>query len=116
MTKLNDNQIEILKKARANLSYYSHDPRYVYMFICHQVIFADMGSKEFPKGVSLMDLASQCSPDAQDLLEAIQNAIKGSISLELYVARHVKGDCYAKFSTLARLAWLDKMIDSGVCA
>lgn len=115
MFKLNEYQIELLKKSRANLSYHANDPRYIYMFICHQVIFADLGIKGFPKATGLMELVRQCSKDAQDLLDAVQDAIKGSVSLELYIDRHAKVE-YRQYVTLARLAWLDKMIESGVCA
>ena len=115
MTKLNDNQIEILKRARENLQENANRKGYIYEFLCHQVIFADLGIKEFPKHSGFGDLVSQCSQDAQALVSAIASAIKGSISLELYIDRHAKVD-YRKFSMLARLAWLDKMIESGVCA
>lgn len=116
--KLNSRQIEMLKTARELLADNFEAHRYDHMYLCHQVFMADKGITEIPC-CEFHEELQQCSPDAQQLVGAITRAIDGRSTMESYLAavsRVDRDQVYYGFSYLARMAWLDRMIETGEVA
>lgn len=114
--KLNDKQIEILKKAREVLRTHECEDRYDNRFICHQIYFADKGVSKLPELQVFREALRTCSPDAIALVAGIEAAIERKCTMESYLEKvtRVNPDLiYGGFAYLARIAWLDRILETG---
>lgn len=118
--KLNDKQLEILKRARDVLAESINDANFRYKFICHQIYFADTGVSSIPIKMTFLEtVAKDCSKDACSMIDAIHESLQNHICMESYLEREASVDheqAYRGFGYLARVAWLDRMIERGELA
>lgn len=118
--KLNETQFALIVKARENLRAQFENAGYQNEYICHQVYFADQGILEIPEGKGFFEVVRDCSGDAHVVLDAIELAINNHGTMENYVWRSTGIDYqhppYKGYAYLARMAWLDKIIETGEIA
>lgn len=117
--RLNDKQLEILKRAREVLTESINDTDFRYKFICHQIYFADTGASRIPVKMTFLEtVAKDCSKDACSMIDAIHESLQRHICMEVYLEReaNIDHDKYHGFGYLARIAWLDRMIETGELA
>lgn len=118
--KLNETQRALIVKARENLLAHFDDAGYQNEYICHQVYFADQGLFEMPAGKSFFEVVRDCSADAFALLDAVEIAINNHGTMEGFIWKCAGVDYqrtpYKGYAYLARLAWLEKMIETGEIA
>jgi hypothetical protein len=113
--RLNDKQLEMLKKAREILRAHEYEYRYDHRFICHQIYFADKGVSTLPEVAFAISMRT-CSPEAIALVSGIEKAIEGKHTMESYLENIARVDSdliRGGFAYLARLAWIDKILQTG---
>jgi hypothetical protein len=114
--KLNEKQIKILRRARDILVESINDASFRGKFICHQIYFADTGASYIPTEMTFLETAANdCSQDACSMIDAIHKSLQRHICMEVYLEREAKidHDKYHGFGYLARIAWLDRILETG---
>lgn len=116
--KLNANQIELLKKARTLIFEASVSGNDSKAYICWNVWFAEEGRTDFPPMAVFIDCVMGASQDVIDIIEAIQEAMDGCSVMDTFLDRQIFDrevvNCAPYYAySLGRLAWVDKMIETG---
>jgi hypothetical protein len=120
-TKLNDQQLNLMKKVRDKMyaDYFADSDPMDFKFICHAICLVENGLNEFGKNsLSFRYLSEKEGSLSKELVQLIQAALDHSVTMEWYISSRKLslswGSIYTGISALARLAWLDRMIETRV--
>lgn len=116
--KLSESQLELLKKTRTLfLKTIESGGDYAAPYICWHIWIAESGRNFFPHDEAFEVLVKRSSFDVQALIEGIENALLKDDAeqlSELIDGTYPSITCHRRYAySLGRLAWLDKMIDTG---
>jgi hypothetical protein len=112
--KLTAPQLELMGKVRDRMTADFEAGIQSCRFICHNIYLIEKGVDVMPE-VKFDDLASEEGTLTKELCELIRRAIANCISLEIYISHHVNMNwvLVCRYAQLARLAWLDKIVETG---
>ena len=115
--KLTQEGIDLIAKVRDQM--YESECRGAESFICWNLVFEASGDRKVDKR-SLMDRMEEVGGVCREIWQAIGDALDGMGIMESYVAREfakvgtkIGSQKSYDFAKLARLAWLDRIIETG---
>jgi hypothetical protein len=119
--ELNEQHLEIMREVRENLKgRFEGIPGKGSEFICSQVLAAVGRRYGCEDTKCLTDLPEEAKPQFREIYSAINDAIKNQSTMGIFLAGLELnigiGDILKTVAPLARLAWLDRMIETRVIA
>ncbi len=122
MLKLNDAQIELLKKVKEQmLDDGVRGTQERRSYICWNVWLVSKDLQDMPVDTTFGSLVeNETSDDVRNLIEAIEGSLDGFLTFTSWLDNSVGDKVHWPAQnvgyTLGRLAWLDRMIDTGEVA
>jgi hypothetical protein len=119
--ELNEQQLEIMREVRENLKErFEGVPEKGSAYLCCQVLAAVGRRYGCDDPRCLIDLPEEAQPQFVEIYSAISEAIKNQSTMGIFLGGLELnigiGDILKTVAPLARLAWLDRMIETRVLA
>lgn len=121
--KLTEEQLELMTKVRDRMAadFFETDRYFERVYICHNIVQIEHGLDRFDDRDDFGVLSAKEGSLSKDLIEMIDKGIGHWIAFDLYLDEGIDigldwRQIVTSFAQLGRLAWLDKIVETGVIA
>ncbi len=117
--KLTDKELELMIKVRDRMKedYYDTDRYLERAYICHNIVQIENGLDRFDDGLAFATLSDKEGSLSASLIGMINAGIEHCIAFDIYLEELDIGlnwcTIVSYFTQLGRLAWLDRIVETG---
>lgn len=121
-TKLTPAQLELMIKVRDRMyaDFFESDRYMERYYICHNIVQIENGLEQFDEENDFCKLADKKDFLSKELLNIIGKCIDHKISFEIYLEELDEtlkwADIVTRYGQMGRLAWLDRIVETGEIA
>jgi hypothetical protein len=122
MMKLTDKELELMIKVRDRMKedYYDTDRYLERAYICHNIVQIENGLDRFDDGLEFRILSDKEGSLSASLIGMINAGIEHNVAFDIYLEELDIGlnwsTLVSYFTQLGRLAWLDRIVETGEIA
>ena len=120
--KLTDKELELMIKVRDRMKedYYETDRYLERAYICHNIVQIENGLDRFDDGLAFASLSDKEGSLSASLIGMINAGIEHRIAFDIYLEElDIElnwGTIVTYFTQMGRLAWLDRIVETGEIA